>query len=1701
MVRPDGVTLDIEGEPNTTATAYGPGDTVLGTTQLDDAGKGVIVVPPSNGGEVIVTLTDAADNVSPEATVTVPDTAAPAAPGVSVGDDGVTLTISGEPGTTATIVDDGGSPVATVDLGEDGTAQYEASPSDGATWSVTLSDAAGNTSGPTAVVLPDTLAPAAPDVTVGPDGLTLDIVGEPGATATAYDPQGEPLGSVTLDEDGLGQIILGPSNGGEVTVRQADTAGNESLPATVTVPDTAALDLPLVTVGPDGVTLIIEGEPGATATAYDPEGEIVGTTVLDEFGDGEIVLAPSNGGEFTVRLNDDNGNMSPEAEVAVPDTLAPAAPVVTVDEDGLVLTIAGEPGATVTLFDEEGSEVDSVVLDGSGNGTITLDPSNGGAYEAIQTDGAGNSSEPAAVAVPDTLAPAAPGVTVDEDGLVLTIAGEPGTTATIRDGNGDLVAEVELGEEGTIEYPVSPSNGATWLVTLSDAAGNTSGATPAVLPDTLAPSAPLVTIDPTGLVLTVSGEPGATVTLFDEEGVEVDRVVLDGSGNGTITLDASNGGAYEAIQTDAAGNDSEPAPVVLPDTLAPAAPVVTVDEDGLVLTITGEPGATVTLFDEEGNEVDSVVLDGSGSGTITLDASNGGTYEAIQTDGAGNSSEPAAVTVPDTLAPNAPVVTVDEDGLGLTIAGEPGTTATIRNGNGDIVAEVELGEDGSAEYPVSPSNGATWSVTLSDAAGNTSGATLAVLPDTLAPEAPGVAVGDDGVTLSITGEPGAVATAYDQEDKPLGSVTLDENGEGEIVLPASDGGPVDVVQADAAGNASLPTTVTLPDTLGPETLLGVADAAVLQHIVEVDPEPTPSTDSDSQYSLLDLGVIGSLLTLDIGSGYPLVHFDVDTGTNAVTLTPSIGDVLNLELLGNYVLIIEVKDEFGRWNRYEGDAQYVEDGLLRLDLLGLLGTSNVLTLRDFPAGEYRAALVPDPTLVTVGLLEQRTLEVTATDLTETHTVTVVSPATGNYLEAATAGDTANLVVTKVTFNGIDHDVPGDGSPITGAFGSLTISADGTYTYTPAPGTAGIGVDTFTVTVVNPVTGTEQSGTLQLGSQFGTGEASSPLVANDDYDTGVLTAKPEWSSWDPPVHEVGTTILQLLGLLPAGAPKFEFTVEDGQSVYVDMTATFVTVLGVATTGFISVQKLVGTDWVTYESTAAGGLLDLLGAAGTSVSGRIEVTEPGQYRIYGAPKAVLVVGTVVTLDAQVIEFDHRVIGDYATQTANGNVLDDNDTADSTTLVIEVNGEPVGTVSGAEIPGAYGTLSIDVFGNYTYTPNKAGAGIGQVDSFTYTIRNAAGATDTATLHIRIDSPGVGLVWNDDDRSAPAEITIAANDDEASAAVASKYIETPTSGTNSVSFDWVGGNETREASFDFTVEADTVTRFTLTASMTGLPSGKLTFVLKDDQGNVLQTSAEFNISGGNVPGAATLTLTDIPPGDYTASAIFFGGWAAGSLTLNGVGTVTHLLEFEPAGVTSATGNVLTDDVQVSSFVKLLINDGGGEESYLAVTSNAGTIVEGAYGTLTIYPDGSYSYVPDADLEVIGADEVFSYRLEHPNGQHDDEATLTIHIGAGDGPYAPMEGFMAGGDTVSLMSFAFEGDDDGDSDFHSGFGDAFDLPELTDDSGEIELPPTGDDAEEDGAADAGLPGGDAPADVPPVDDPLGFIADPEDDLSGTGPVI
>ncbi|QRY96341.1 BapA prefix-like domain-containing protein [Sphingomonas paucimobilis] len=831
----DGVTITGIGEPGTTLTIRDSAGTVLGTAVVDAQGGYTLTLatPQAEGTMLMATLTDAAGNVSPEATIIVSDLEAPTAPTATISADGTSVVGSGDPGATVSVRDPAGQVIGNALVGADGSYTLTLSPAqaNGETLSVLQTNAQGLSSPTISLLAPDITAPATPVATLAGDGTVVTGTGEPGATVRVVGANGQTLGTATVGADGGFSVPLTPAltNGQTLTVDQVDAAGNASPDTTLTAGDTTAPAAPSAAIDAQGSTVTGTGEPGATVTVRDPAGQIVGTAVVDAQGNYTLPLTTPQtaGGSLTVTQSDAAGNASPATTVTAPDTTAPTAPVATVSTDGTTLTGTGEAGATVQVTNAGGQPIGTATVGADGSYTIALPTgtADGRPLTVTQTDTAGNVSPATSAATPDLVAPAAPTAALNADGTVLTGTGEPGATVQVSDANGQPLGTATVATDGTysVTLPAGTADGQVLTVTQADAAGNVSPPTTATTTDTTAPGAPVATVSADGTTLTGTGEAGATVQVTNAGGQPIGTATVGADGSYTIALPTgtADGRPLTVTQADAAGNVSPATSAATPDLVAPTAPTAILGADGLTLSGTGEAGATVEIRAADGSLLGSATVagDGSYSAKLTGPQANGETLTVTQTDAAGNASPTTSITAPDTTAPAAPVATVSADGATLTGTGEAGATVQVTDADGQPIGTATVAAEGSYSIalPAGIADGRPLTVTQTDATGNVSPATSATTPDLVAPTAPSLAVSADGTSVSGTGEAGATVEIRAADGSLLASTVVAADGSYSVTLatPQANGEALTATQTDAAGNISPAISVTAPDITAP----------------------------------------------------------------------------------------------------------------------------------------------------------------------------------------------------------------------------------------------------------------------------------------------------------------------------------------------------------------------------------------------------------------------------------------------------------------------------------------------------------------------------------------------------------------------------------------------------------------------------------------------------------------------------------------------------------------------------------------------------------------------------------------------------------------------------------------------------------------------------------------------------------------------
>ncbi len=763
----------VEGKPGATVQLKdAAGNAVGAPVTLNAQGKGELQVPPTlSGQEVAVTQTVGGVESLPSAGIEVPLLK----PTLGVPDANTgTVAVSGKPGASVQLQDKEGNPVGspvTLNAQGQGVIPLPQSTSGESLEAVQTSDGVKSPASD-AVVVP-TLKPVVG--AVDPQTGKVAVEGKPGATVQLKDAAGNAVGApVTLNAQGKGELQVPPTlSGQEVAVTQT-VGGVESLPS-------AGIEVPLLkpTLGvPDANTgtVAVSGKPGASVQLQDKEGNPVGSPVtLNAQGQGVIPLPQSTSGESLEAVQTSDGVKSPASDAVVVPTLKPV--VGAVDPQTGKVAVEGKPGATVQLKDAAGNAVGApVTLNAQGQGELQVPPTLSGQEVAVtQTVGGVESLPSAGIEVP-LLKPTL-GVPDANTGTVV-VSGKPGASVQLQDKEGNPVGSpVTLNAQGQGVIPLPQSTSGESLEAVQTSDGVKSPTSDAVVVPTLKPV--VGAVDPQNGKVAVEGKPGATVQLKDAAGNAVGApVTLNAQGKGELQVPPTLSGQEVAVTQTVGGVESLPSAGIEVPLLKPTLGVP--DANTGTVAVSGKPGASVQLQDEEGNPVGSpVTLNAQGQGVIQIPPSlSGQVVTVIQKLNDLQSPPSDGVSIPLLK----PTVLVDADSGELLVSGKPNASVQLLDKNNNpIGSPVQLDAQGQAVIKLPHSLGGESVGVVAQEAGGTSAVSTLELP-LLAPVFGEV----DALSgqVSVEGKPEGIVRI----EKPDGTfirVPLDENGKGSVILPSS----------------------------------------------------------------------------------------------------------------------------------------------------------------------------------------------------------------------------------------------------------------------------------------------------------------------------------------------------------------------------------------------------------------------------------------------------------------------------------------------------------------------------------------------------------------------------------------------------------------------------------------------------------------------------------------------------------------------------------------------------------------------------------------------------------------------------------------------------------------------------------------------------------------------------------------------------
>lgn len=1316
------------------------------------------------------------------------------------------------------------------------------------------------------------------------------------------------------------------------------------------------------TPGADGA--VVSGARAGTAAGTFAG---VGTTINGQYGTLTIAAngsytyvrnAGTPGGVndvFTYQITDGDGDTSTATLTISIGDAPPAVTQVPTTGDG---TVVSESGLPARGNEPPGSN--TAAPSESTSGTITFTPGDAPATVAIN------------------------GTTITGSGQVITV---PTGTLTITSYN----------PSGTIGYTFTLTDNTSgdttsqvFTVTVTDADGDTDTEpfTITIVDDvpTARDDSATQSVENTPVVVNVitndtSGADGVNLTT----GVALVAGSLSGTGsvaynsNGTFTYTPGPGEegtvTFRYTITDGDGDTST------------ATATITLAEDSVpFIEIGGDRDVTEAGLPARGSE-------SAGSDS----ASNSETATGVIALGTGNDSIGSLVI-------NGVSVTA-----GGTVTGASGTlTVTLNAGEYSYTYTLTDNTSGDATTD-------SFTVVLTDSDGDTATDTLVIdiIDDvpTAIEDSDSVAAGSYG---PVTGNVITDAAAGDEGDGDTGA---DTQGADSVVVTAVSGsgdGTVGGATAGTHGVLTLNADGSYSYTRNPGTQGGVSDVFTYT-ITDGDGDTSTTTLTisigDSE-TTLDLPTSGEAGTIVFEAGLParggepagsagddsemtsgIINYTAPDGPATVTINGTAVTTIGQEIVTAY-------------------------GTMKIDSIAVGSIGYTYTLADNvldmpPSDDFYVVVIDQDGDSSDAILEIAISDDAPTAIEDADSVTEDSPvaADGNVLlgsggvDANTTDGVADTqgadgaIVTAVSFAGTLGAVGGD-TP--GNYGVLTLNTDGSYSYaldSELPIVQGLSVgetlaETFTYTITDADGETSET-TLTItieGSDddvyiFGLDGDGPDLIVDED---------------DLPADRVGTTEAAGSDQTPESlnaVNSFTVTAADGLGVIVLESLN-----GVDFPEPIKIfENGIGYVGVGYSSPYGGFSISDI-AMTSSADGQItSVTFTYQYSLVdnrddhpalgedGLVDVVTVRATDVDGSTATANVDIRIIDDVpeafndtdtvlngSSDPATGNVITDaemdggKDTpgADGVT-VTAITGVAAGTVGGTT-NGAYGVLTINADGSYSYVRNDGTPGNVE-DVFAYTITDADGDISEATLTIFIEDarpivgPNATVVLDDDAQANGNPLADSGTDD----ADPQNAMGTLSGSGGDGALTWAFNPGT--APTGFTYEAG--------------PGGSL--LVKQGGNTVLTITLDATNGDYSVVQNAPILHAD---GNLENNAVFSIGYTVTDIDLDSTpGTLTisvdddvptaidDLARTVVEGAVAINGNVLTNDAQGADGATLThVNLGSG---MVAITS--GTPVGDAFsfavagkGTYTFKADGSWTFAPSGNLNnASGTNAGFTYTI------------------------------------------------------------------------------------------------------------------------------
>ena len=754
------------------------------------------------------------------------------------------------------------------------------------------------------------------------------------------------------------------------------------------------------------------------------------------------------------------------------------------------------------------------------------------------------------------------------------------------------------------------------------------------------------------------------------------------------------------------------------------------------------------------------------------------------------------------------------------------------------------------------------------------------------------------------------------------------------------------------------------------TIVGVNDAPTASNNTITTNEDTNHVFSTSEFNFSDDDTSGSLNKIKITSLEDNGALQYYNGSDWVDVTLN-QEIYAADIANNKLRFKPDTNENG--SSYTTFGFQVSDGTAYSSSQTM--TVNVTAVNDAPTANNDTAAVNEDATTTVSNASNGVIDDNDTDPDSSDTLTITNIAHTN-------GNTES-VTSSTTYS--------NGQTIVGTYGTLTIGADGTYTYiadqdaADALDASDTANDVFTYTLSDGTVTTTATITITV-----TGTNDAPTAVNDtasvDEDSTVTVSNAsngviQDNDSDADADDT-TSSLVLTHIAPTGGSNSSVSGGTNHSNGTSVTGTYGTLV-------------IGADG-TYTYTADQSAADDLAAGETATDSFTYTVSDGNGGTSTATILLTVTGTndaPTAANNTIYINENNTDGTYGIRTSlnttytfssNGSEFNFSDTDDSDTLnKIRIKSVPTNGTLTRVSNGAVLSVNdyITNFSNLRYTPN---ANSEADDSFTFKVHDGTSiSSSTYTMNISVNAAPEAN--NDTDTitegASNATGNVITNDSDNDDAGSVLRVKGVAAGAESSSVRNRNVGKAIEGSYGtFTLNSDGSYTYSVigNSATKALSAGQqvtdtFSYKLRDDESNAGSKAIDiaqitFTITGAN----------DAPVASNDSNTI--------DISTNNTLTVTD----------GSVNDVLKNDSDVDTNDTISVTEiRTGALEGKGTSGAVGSSLKGNYGTLIINENGSYTYVVNPGLDdLLDKGEIvfeyFNYTVS--DGSANDTGSIVIKL-------------------------------------------------------------------------------------------------------------